>query len=65
MSSKAAADSQFKPPFKPRPGLFYLLFGLFVLWLVVLVVMFVTTVYPHPQVDPHRRPSTDAAPAKL
>jgi hypothetical protein len=42
-------------PLRPRWGLFYVLMGAFVLWLVFLGVMFLTTVYPHPEVDPHRR----------
>ena len=42
-------------PLRPRRGLFYLLMGAFIGWLVFLSVMFVRTVYPHPDLDPHRR----------
>jgi hypothetical protein len=65
----AAADPQpdtpnstFKPPLKPRRGLFYLFMGLFVLWLLALVAMFLTTVYPHPETDIHRRASHTPSP---
>lgn len=57
-----ASDPMFKPPLKPRRGLFYLFMGLFVLWLLALVAMFLTTVYPHPETDVHRRTGHVAPP---
>jgi hypothetical protein len=62
MKPQASPDPGFKPPLKPRKGLFYLFLALFVLWLLALVIMFVTTVYPHPELDPHRRAGTTPTP---
>lgn len=64
MMAQPQASPEFKPPLKPRKGLFYLFLGLFILWLLALVVMFVVTVYPHPAVDPHRRAGTGPVPAE-
>jgi hypothetical protein len=36
----------FKPPLKPRRGLFYALLGVLALWIVALVILYVKTVYP-------------------
>jgi hypothetical protein len=36
----------FKPPLKPRQGLFVALLGVLALWLVGLVILYVRTVYP-------------------
>ena len=36
----------FKPPLKPRRGLFYALLGVLALWIVALVILYVRTVYP-------------------
>jgi hypothetical protein len=54
-SHKTDAEVTFLAPLKPRRGLFYLCLGLVLAWCLVLVGMFLTTVYPHPEIDPHRR----------
>ncbi len=45
----------FKPPLRPRRGLFVALLGLLVLWIVALVILYVRTVYPMEQ--KHQAPS--------
>ena len=45
----------FKPPLRPRRGLFIALLGLLVLWIVALVILYVRTVYPMEQ--KHQAPS--------
>ena len=55
MPDKALKEPMSFPALRPRRGMFYLFMGLFILWLLILAVMFVTTVYPHPETDPHRR----------
>jgi hypothetical protein len=44
----------FKPPLKPRPGLFYALLGLVGVWVGVLLTLYFVTVYParHRHVEP-------------
>ena len=37
----------FRPPFAPRPGLFYALLGLLAVWVAVLLVLYFTTVFHH------------------
>jgi hypothetical protein len=37
----------FKAPLKARPKLFYAMLGIFGVWVVVLLTMYFTTVYPH------------------
>ena len=43
----------FKPPLKPRRGVFYALLGLFGVWVGLLLALYVVTVYPnrHQQVE--------------
>ena len=36
----------FKPPLKPRRGLFYALLGALALWIIALLVLYFLTVYP-------------------
>jgi len=48
---------EFKPPLKPRRGLFAALLALLGLWIVVLVVMYVRTVYPTRNQQPSEIPS--------
>jgi hypothetical protein len=36
----------FKPPLKPRRGLFVALLGFLALWVIALVILYVRTVYP-------------------
>ena len=45
---------QFKPPLKPRPGLFYGLLGLLGVWVGVLLTLYFVTVFPnrHQHVEP-------------
>ena len=45
-SKSAAPAPTFKPPLKPRPRLFYALLGAVGAWIVVLLAMYFTTVYP-------------------
>jgi hypothetical protein len=42
---------EFLPPLKPRRGLFFILAGVLVAWIVVLLTLYFTTVYPmrHPR----------------
>ena len=49
----------FKPPFRPRRGLFYALLGVLALWIVALVILYVKTVYPvhKQQAAPVKEPS--------
>ena len=44
----------FKPPLKPRPGLFYAMLGLFGVWVGILLTLYFVTVYPnrHHRVEP-------------
>ena len=54
----------FKPPLKPRRGLFVGLLGLLALWIVALVILYVRTVYPthqHPGAPESDRPSVEKA----
>ena len=44
--AKAGLVPQFLPPPKPRRGLFAALMGAMVLWVVFLLVLYFTTVYP-------------------
>jgi hypothetical protein len=44
-STAAPADFA-KPPLRPHPKLFIVLCVLFALWLLVLLILFFTTVYP-------------------
>jgi uncharacterized SAM-binding protein YcdF (DUF218 family) len=46
----------FKPPLRPRRGLFYGLLGLLVLWVVALVILYVRTVYPTHNQQQHAAP---------
>ena len=41
-----ATQAQFLPPPHPRRGLFAVLMGAMVLWVVFLLVLYFTTVYP-------------------
>ena len=50
--------SVFRPPFKPRPKLFFGLLGLLVIWVGVLLILYFTTVYP--QRGEHLHPVTPA-----
>jgi hypothetical protein len=58
---KEVADArpapEFKPPLKPRRGLFYALLGLLAVWIAVLVVMYFTTVYPTRKQQPTEIPA--------
>lgn len=45
-SDEAQAAPQPVGPMRPRRKLFFALLGAFVLWVVVLLVMYFTTVYP-------------------
>ena len=64
-SSKEVADPrpapEFKPPLRPRRGIFYALLALLALWITVLVVMYFRTVYPTRNQQPSEIP---AAPLK-
>ena len=48
----------FRPPLKPRPRLFYSLLAVLAAWVIGLLVLYATTVYPNrlsqqrPQADP-------------
>lgn len=44
--AKAGLAVEFLPPPKPRRGLFAALMGAMVLWVVFLLVLYFTTVYP-------------------
>jgi hypothetical protein len=44
--AKARLAVEFLPPPKPRRGLFAALMGAMVLWVVFLLVLYFTTVYP-------------------
>jgi hypothetical protein len=44
--AKAGLEPQFLPPPRPRRGLFAALMGAMVLWVVFLLVLYFTTVYP-------------------
>jgi hypothetical protein len=48
-SKKKAVE--YLPPLNPRRRLFYVLAGAFVLWVIVLLTLYFTTVYPmrHPR----------------
>ena len=50
----APVGPTFKPPLKPRPGLFYAMLGLIGVWVGVLLTLYFVTVYPnrHHQVEP-------------
>ena len=56
----APAASVFRPPFAPRPGLFYGLLGVLTIWVGVLLTMYLITVYP--QHDRHFIPTGPALP---
>lgn len=42
----APSGPRFRPPFKPRPGLFYGLVALLIIWVAGLVTLYFLTVYP-------------------
>jgi hypothetical protein len=44
--AKTAPAPSFKPPFTPRPGIFYLLLGMVGVWVVILLTLYFVTVYP-------------------
>jgi len=37
----------FKAPLKPRPRAFYVMLGLFGVWVALLLTLYVTTIFPH------------------
>jgi hypothetical protein len=48
------AGPAFKPPLRPRPGLFYATLGMLGVWVGVLLTLYFVTVYPnrHHHVEP-------------
>jgi hypothetical protein len=45
----------FKPPLKPRRGLFYAMLGFVGVWVTTLLLLYFTTVFPHRNERPHHQ----------
>ena len=62
----AAADApptpDFRPPLKPRPRLFYSLLAVLAVWVISLLVMYFTTVYPNRSSGGNAQADTTRAP---
>jgi len=63
-TSVAPPGVTFKPPLKPRRGLFYALLGLLGVWVGVLLSLYFLTVYPnrHQHVEPSNAVQTPPSP---
>jgi hypothetical protein len=46
-SAPTSHTPTFKPPLKPRPRVFYVMLGLFGVWVALLLALYFTTILPH------------------